>query len=200
MPRLSRLHEALPDLEVSFAIARSADPLTPDVDCAIRLGAGTWPGYNAQRLFRGDLVPICAPNDAAPEEVKSRRDMTGRRLIRPFHSGALADPWQAWLGEEADEILPTVDSIELRAEGLSYQAAQQGMGIALARIGFVIDDIAAGHLRAVLPPLPHEDYAYHLVYPSGGRQNPNLPAFRKWLTLEAAVTEESIRQHFETSS
>lgn len=195
MPRLSRLHEALPDLDVSFAIARSADPLTPDVDCAIRLGAGRWPGYAAQRLFCGDLVPICAPQDTAPEEVNSVCDMKGRRLIRPFHSGALTDPWQAWLGEQAEEILSNVDSIELRAEGLSYQAAQQGIGIALARVGFVIDDIAAGHLRAVLPPRPHQDYAYHLVYPSGARQNPNVPAFRKWLAAEAAATEESIRQH-----
>ena len=62
IPRLSSFHAAHPDVEV--LLTASLDPVDfkrEDLDGAIRLGDGKWPGAVAHRLVSNILVPVASP-------------------------------------------------------------------------------------------------------------------------------------------
>ena len=62
IPRLSSFHAAHPRIEVLLtASLQPVDFARDDLDGAIRLGPGDWPGVNAYRLAPNILAPVCSP-------------------------------------------------------------------------------------------------------------------------------------------
>ena len=62
IPRLSGFHAAHPDIEVLLkASLEPVDFRKEDIDGAIRLGDGHWPGTHAYRLVPNILAPVASP-------------------------------------------------------------------------------------------------------------------------------------------
>jgi LysR family glycine cleavage system transcriptional activator len=61
IPRLADLQSREPELEVRIATGGAMVPFEEDWTCGIRLGDGTWSGFEAVKLFDADLTPVCAP-------------------------------------------------------------------------------------------------------------------------------------------
>jgi LysR family glycine cleavage system transcriptional activator len=70
--------------------------------------------------------------------------------------------------------------------GLMLQAAEQSLGLALAREIHAADALIDGRLVRLSPiTVTHEEaQPYHLVYPPALRDWPPLDAFRRWLRDE----------------
>ena len=68
MPRLGRLREKHPELELSIT-TRLQDSLaeTSTLDCAIRFGNGEWDGLDSSLLFKERHIAVCAPSLYARE-------------------------------------------------------------------------------------------------------------------------------------
>ena len=69
---------------------------------------------------------------------------------------------------------------------LALQAAAAGGGVALGRLVYAVDDLAAKRLRIAMHPVIEMDIAYYLLIPESRANLPAVVAFRTWIEAEAA--------------
>ena len=69
---------------------------------------------------------------------------------------------------------------------LAFEAALEGMGVALAMRPLVRTEIEAGRLVVPFDIAAPASYSYYLVTPEGSASAPTVADFRKWLLAEAA--------------
>ncbi len=179
IPRLSSFHINHPEIEVRIATGGAGAPMNDDWTCAVLLGDGQWPGYEAERLFSSSLQPVCAPRLAA--ELRGPADLAGATLLHVSHWG---EDWPRWLAA-AGVVEP---SAPLGIRGLSFgsyamtlQAAIDGVGVALAPRLYILDDIAAGRLTTPFGPAVPMVLSWYLVYRASRREDAGFGPFRDWL-------------------
>ena len=83
-----------------------------------------------------------------------------------------------------------------RIAGVLLQAAEQGMGVALARELIAGDALLDGRLVRVAAQALDLDAGrdYHVVYPEGLRGDPAVRAFCDWLHAEVAALQQRLRE------
>ena len=75
-----------------------------------------------------------------------------------------------------------------------YQAAADGVGVALGQLPILSQDIEAGRLTALLgPAIPSE--AYYAVWRAGAEPNRKIRQFLVWLEREV---QRAFRPHLST--
>lgn len=182
MKRLPRFQAQHPDIAVRISTAVTPVDFARDqVDAAIQLGRGNWPGGDATRLFGDEIAPVCSPTL-----------LEGRQLLKPeqlaqfplLHSHYRRSDWPDWFASVnssmAEEGEPTVFPSSL----LTYQAAVDGLGIAMGQLPLLQDELATGVLVRPLPQTLRRDLAYYLVLPRDKAIDSRLRAFRDWLLTE----------------
>jgi LysR family glycine cleavage system transcriptional activator len=70
---------------------------------------------------------------------------------------------------------------------MAFEAASQGLGVALGRKPLVNSELASGRLVAVWGHAYISDTAYWLVTAESGAKDPIIAAFRTWITSEATI-------------
>jgi len=147
IPRLPRFNLQYPDIEVS--IANSNAPLDFSVescDLAIVFGDGTWPDAEAVLLLEDVIEPVCSPSFLESA-------LGGTRLLEDLHSKRLLvskyrkNDWITWL--EYAGMSDTFDRAETMTFGssiLTWQAAMDGLGMAIGQQHMLDADIQAGQL------------------------------------------------------
>jgi LysR family glycine cleavage system transcriptional activator len=182
VPRLSGFHEAHPDVEV--LLTTSLEPVDfkrDDLDGAIRLGDGKWPGAVSHRLVSNILVPVASPKllKSGPP-LRKPADLARHTLL---HSIARPDDWAAWL--EAAGVIDKLDphsGMTYESSAIAYAAAEQGQGVAIAQLFLVEADIASGKLKRLFTKaLDMGDFTYYLLTPSHRAETPQMRQFRLWL-------------------
>ncbi len=98
-----------------------------------------------------------------------------------LHSLAVPNDWAIWL--TAADVLDFDPGPGLRFESssLAYQAAIEGMGIAIAQRCLVQEDLKAGRLVFPFDFSVKDGRAYFLVYPSATANETRLVEFREWI-------------------
>lgn len=182
IPRLSGFHAANPDIEV--LLTTSLEPVDfrrDDLDGAIRLGDGKWPGVVAHRLVPNILVPVASPKllKVGPS-LRRPGDLAGHTLL---HSMARPDDWAYWL--EAAGVIEKMNphsGMTYESSAMAYAAALEGQGVAIAQLFLVEDDLKAGRLRRPFTrSLDMEDFTYYLIIPQTRPESPHMKQFRMWL-------------------
>ena len=67
---------------------------------------------------------------------------------------------------------------------VAFQAARDGLGVAIGRLPLIDDDIAAGRLAVAVDHVVPVMSAYWLVKPPGNGTRREIVAFRNWLLNE----------------
>lgn len=184
IPLIPHFHAAFPDIELRLlASTLSVDFERQQVDAAIRSGQGDWPGLVADFLVPLDLVPVASP--ALLKESPGLRepaDLAGHTLL---HSLARPDDWSAWLEAAGLPALRGQGQMRFESSVLAYEAALQGVGLAIGIKVLVANDLASGALVAPFGPRHHRlPGGYYLVRPKGGRDTEALRCFREWLLTQ----------------
>lgn len=179
IPRLAEFRHRAPDVEVRFATGGAGAAFADDWSCGIALGDGRWPGLVADRLFAGDLLPVCSPALAA--RLARPTDLTGPALIRVGHA---PEDWPLWL-DTAGVGGVTARGPEFQYYGQALQAAADGLGIAMGIRPYIDDDLAAGRLVAPFALSVPKDKRWYLLYRPAERGQRDFQLFHRWLT-EAA--------------
>ena len=181
IPRLDDFHARHPAVELHLlATRRLVDFSTEDVDLAIRLGAGDYPGLLAERIMSEIIIPVAAPSLA--ETIKTPADLARCSLLEDdWHIKNRVFPdWETWLA-----TLGVVDTpLRIRHFGdanLTLHAAVSGLGAALAWRSLVMDDLKAGRLVRILDSSIPTTLGYHLVMPENRATLGKVVAFRTWL-------------------
>ncbi len=184
VPRLGRMFARHPDIIIRFdASTRLVDLEHSDVDLAIRMGDGDWPGTDAELLWQQDIFPVCAPSLAS--QLKGIDDLSRIAAITDENSMI---QWEDWF--QAAGVAP----VELRRGAsftdpmLALDAVLDGHGVMLASELLAADGLADGRLVAPYGVRAISGLGYYLCRPAGAARPRKVRAFTAWLREEMAVT------------
>ena len=182
MPRIGRWRECHPEITIEIHASQVLVDLQRErFHAALRSGAGNWRGLRAEPLMDSPLIAVGSPSRAA-------------RVTPGDHAALAAEPllgatevWAEFLGQ-AGVRLRGQTVANFNDAGLMLQAAEQDLGVALARELLAADALQAGRLVR-MSPLALADPAsatYWFAYPSEHAEWPPLQAVRRWLHEEIA--------------
>ena len=191
IPRLGSLKARHPDLEVRVSISPSlTDFAIEDVDVAIRLGQGVYPGLRSELLMQENYFPVCSAAllDDPQWPLREPSDLRHHILVHEVPEG-MPDyiTWSRWLAEAGVDGVDATQGPRFSHTFLALQAAASGQGIALATNVLIGDYLDAGRL---VRPFPHQvpgPYQYYVVCPEADANRPAVAAFRAWIKDEAAI-------------
>lgn len=184
LPRMTHWRERHPDLVLELHTSQNLVDVARDgFHAAVRQGHGPWKGLAAERLFESPLVPVAAPQAAARLAGAGPAALAEEPLLGD------AGTWGRWFAQAGHPV--TVRPVaSFNDAGLMLQAAEQGLGITLARDLLVADALREGRLvRLEGPALEDESVLpLWLVYPPGLAGGDGITALRAWLQDELAAS------------
>jgi LysR family glycine cleavage system transcriptional activator len=187
LPRLPELRAAHPGLELTFDISDAVrDFEADDVDAAVRFGAGAYPGAITHRLFHTVVVPVCSPAllQTGPA-LTSPRDLFSRTLcyVDCKPGGIVWPNWPMWMAAAGIDDFDDSRSVAFTESSHVVQAVIDGGAVGLVEWELVERDVRAGRLVRLFDVGVRvaPEYAYHLVYPTGGDADPRVCALRDWM-------------------
>ena len=183
IPRLPRFKAQHPEVEV--AITNSSAPLdfgAEQCDLAIVLGDGHWPGAEALLLLEDIVEPVCAPGFVAGGATPAEALRGKRLLVSKYRK----DDWPHWLAHAGlPELFETAETMIFSSSILTWQAAMDGLGIAIGQPHMLDADFQAGRLVRPFDSPLHTGKGHYLVTPALQRYSGKIAAFKDWLMAEA---------------
>jgi DNA-binding transcriptional LysR family regulator len=184
VPRLSRFYAAEPEVMLRIdASTKLTEFERSDVDLAIRLGDGDWPGVRAELLLAQQIFPVCAPGIAA--RLRSIEDLAGQCVIRDERTMI---HWSDWFRSAGVPPVEAVRGASFTDPTLCLEAAIAGHGVMLAWDLLAADALADGRLVAPFGVTAKSGLGYYVVTAAAGRPSRNSQKFRRWLEAEVGAT------------
>ncbi len=188
-PRLGSFQIGRPDLAVRLETSNTlVDVARDEVDVAVRMGAGLWPGLKRHFLFSLHATPACSPDFLARHRLDAPAD-----LLRVPRLNVHDSWWDQWL-TAAGVPLPgpgTETGIRLDSQALEGTAALAGHGVGILTPLYWRRELGSGRLVQPFPLVAVTGPAIWLVYPEHKRGRAQIRAFREWLLAEVAAEAEA---------
>ena len=184
--RLGRFQALHPTINVQVTIANDlVDMGAEEIDFSIQIPAIAKPGIRYDKLFPIALVPVCSPDPPQRgRRTTANRARSARSHIAAFDETA-ARTGVAWFGCGRRRGPASLrEGLTFGNSSLAYQAAIDGLGIAMGHVELVQDDLNAGRLMVVHPLVVRTLESYHLVGREADANRSELAAFRDWLLAE----------------
>jgi LysR family transcriptional regulator, glycine cleavage system transcriptional activator len=186
MPRLARRRpvgmevelETLPDIVDLSARA--------DIDCAIRLGRGPWAGTSSQTVLPVEAYPVASPAFVADRRLRTPQDLARHTLIGSNHQ---PDFWPEWF-RLSGLAAPDGSSASFDNLQLVYEAAANGLGIAIGLDPLVRPYLDTGRLVRLWPGSVTLSRSFHLVRHARRAMDRRIDRFRDWLLSEASYATQ----------
>jgi LysR family glycine cleavage system transcriptional activator len=190
LPRIGRWRERHPSLALEIdASHQLVDLQREGFHAGLRQGRGPWPGLESERLFDMPMPIIVTGSPSA-----------ARRLLGAQPEALAREPllgdselWERWFAAAGlhTQVTPVAS---FNDAGLMLQAAEQNLGLALARELLAADALREGRLVRLSPLSITSEHAhpYHLVYPPSLRDWPPLAALRRWLHDELDLSRKTL--------
>lgn len=199
MPRLKSFDASNPGIRLHISQSyESVNFSQVDIDIAVRYGDGRFPGLDATMLMCEDLVPALSPallkqqlpglrpEDMHPEDLKH---------FTLMHSGTCHLYWRSWLHfAGVPDVLKTAKAMSFDSCVLTLQAANMGIGVALANRVYIADDVEAGSIITPFESKASRRNGWYLVYPPGLAREPKVQMFKNWIIEEARQASEQMKQ------
>jgi len=183
IPRLNEFHSRHPTIDIRLTSSLdNVDFERTDFDAAIRSGTGVWPNCMAVELVPIDLVPVCHP-DAA--ETLASRGAEALAQVTLLHSVARPNDWRLWMDSAGVTGADPYAGMKFDNGSLAYEAASEGVGVAIAQKALVLDEVKRGRLAIPFDNAIPSGESYWFVWPET-RRSGKLTLFRDWLEATAA--------------
>lgn len=177
VPRLQGFYAQHPDIDLEIATIAIADDIRLEgADCAIRHGMGEWTDVELDHLFDDEFLPVCAPSVVA--QVRSPEDLLQANLL---HSMLRPQAWSLWFSSAGVSDPPRQRGITLANAALCYQAAADGLGVAMAQRAYVEDDLRIGRLVVAADHVAKTELGYYLVCDPIKATTAPVRLFRDWI-------------------
>lgn len=165
IPRLPDFKQQHPDINVVILAAGGAvDFAGQHVDVAIRRNDFVWP----KQLFAEHLV----------DEWMAPVNKSGAQEQTQLHSLSRPHAWQQWL--HTHSMAAPTQSVSFEHFYLALQAATAGLGMAMASVLMVADDVQQGILTAV-GDFAGDGSAYYLLSARDMQVDAKTQVFLQWL-------------------
>lgn len=155
----------------------------------IRLGEGSYPGYQVDLLQTPHYVLACNPRLLAGEPpLRTPEDL---RVVPLIHDESIPSPekrpsWQEWFRLAGVSGVEVERGPRFSNQILALEAALDGQGAALLLEPQIDAELAAGRLVTPFAIRLDSAFAYYLLTPTAVAGKPAVQAFRQWLLGESA--------------
>ena len=140
MPRFNDLQGSPADVVIALASEhRMAGFDRRDADVAVRSGSGGWAGVDSRPLFPELSYPLAAPEVTASMAKTGSDGLLDQVLIHDSDSAG----WRRWLRSAGVPFRPRTGELRFDDYDLALSAAEQGLGVVLART-----PLSDGHERS----------------------------------------------------
>jgi len=184
LPRLSRHFDRHPNVLLRIdASVRLANLDHSDIDIAIRLGDGKWPGGRAELLLAQEVFPVCAPGIAM--KLSSIEDLAQTCAITDERAMINWDSWFAAAG-----VAPVTFQKGARFTDpmLCLESAIAGHGVMLGWQLLAADALADGRLVAPFGIRAQSGLGYWLLTSSTKAESRKVRDFKIWIKEEIEAT------------
>ena len=198
-----RLHSYLEqNSEIDFRLSANlalTDFDREDVDAVIRFGAGDYPGLYVESLFDEISIPLLSP--ALLQSLDGPADESLFEKIPLIHDESLKflgmSLWSTWLTAVGYTGIDAERGMHFNHADHCIEAAVDGAGIVMARIGFAYREIRAGRLVAPFREAISAKGGFYFCCPHQALEKPKVLNFLAWLRDEAADQAQTISEFME---
>jgi LysR family glycine cleavage system transcriptional activator len=184
LPRLSRHFARHPNVLLRIdASVRLADLDHSDIDIAIRLGDGKWPGGRTELLLAQEVFPVCAPVIA--KKLKSIEDLAQTCAITDER--AMIN-WESWFETAGVPPVTFLKGARFTDPMLCLESAMAGHGVMLGWQLLTADALADGRLVAPFGIRAQSGLGYWLVTSSAKAESRKVRDFKAWIREEIEAT------------
>jgi len=127
------------------------------------------------------MVPVCAP--AVLERVRDLKNIEQSPLI---HVTTVSEDWGAWAAGCGRPAPDRAKGLQFDTIQMAFEAASQGLGVAIGRKPLVNSELESGSLVEVWETV-NSNTAYWLIGAESRADDPRITAFRSWILEEAEV-------------
>lgn len=189
IPRLSRFREAFPEIDIDLTTAIKPEEFDYDVvDVGLQYLDRPHPELTSRTILPDIIQPACSPrllNGDAP--LPPEENLTRHTFL---HSRYRKRDWEEWLRVADLEHIRPDHELTFKGSSLAYQAAAEGMGVAIVQRPLVEDEFRSGRLVAPFPLATQRSNGIVMVARNSSLRDPRVSAFCEWLDQEAIQSIE----------
>lgn len=194
-PRLHFYLEAYPDIDFRLSANLKLTDFDRDgVDAVIRFGSGDYPGLYVEPLFEEISTPLIAPS--LFEKLGRQADEALFSNVTLIHDESLkfleASQWERWLQAKGYDSVDAHKGARFSHADHCIEAAVDGWGIVMARLGFAFREINAGRLMAPFREVVSAKGGFYFCCPEENLKKEKVLHFLAWLRDEAHGQSEAI--------
>jgi LysR family transcriptional regulator, glycine cleavage system transcriptional activator len=153
-----------------------------DYDVSIQYGVDDWPGLVATKIGPEEVFPVCSPELAASGSgLREPADLAHFTIIRTASPFILRDDWPLWLEAAGIPNLGFSDEISCDLLYPSYQAAIEGLGVAMGRTAVVEKDLREGRLIEPFSVRLPSPLGYYIVTTPDRARLKKVQIFSQWV-------------------
>ncbi|HEY0522643.1 MAG TPA: LysR substrate-binding domain-containing protein [Stellaceae bacterium] len=197
VPRLGAFQARHPGIQVELETVVDDVALDrAEVDVAIQLGTGHWPGFHADLLFEVDAYPVCSPA-LADEMLRTPHDLEHCTLLG---SSQIPELWPTWLRAAGQQPLGRYRYVAYDNLQLLYEAAATGLGVAIAVDVMARPLLASGRLAEPFSLRTKLSRSYYVICRATDTARLPIHNFRMWLLEEAAMWNSGPKMSLQSSA
>lgn len=190
LPRLPDFRAEQPDLKIDLrCFDRDPDLLANGIDVQLRMGSGSWPGYDAVPLWPEQIVVVASPAYLASNPpITGLADILDHRLILyvdPLRFRIGFAEWLRALGVELSGRLNIV--AQVNDSLVSLKAAETGEGLALGWRPIINAALQDGRLVEVLPDTLRTGLRHYILTVKTERPRRAIRQFSAWLVAQTSA-------------
>lgn len=187
IPNLNELKQLLPNVDLIIdSSSQLVDFATSDVDVGIRFGRGHWDSLAIEKISDTHFSPMCHPDLI---EQYSLTDLSSLDQVPLIGYSFMTDAWLKFSHATGQDQLNPDASLIFDNYDLAIQAAEQGLGVALALTELEFSKVTKHSLIMpfdIILPMPD---AIYRVCRIGDENRPEVIAFTQWLTEKLNQTQ-----------
>ncbi|MGL0955825.1 LysR substrate-binding domain-containing protein [Vibrio vulnificus] len=185
VPKLESFHQQYPDIQIQiFAEGALVNSDTRDFDLAIDYRPHPFRQANTELLLDEYLLPVMNPRYLQTHAwlhnaVYALDEWSQVVLLHdamPWENAPRDYEWLSWVAQRRLD-LPTERGHFFNRTDMAMSAAEAGVGIAMARMALIDDELQTGRLVSPFQPIRAEA-GYYLIHNS---KNDSTAAFTTWL-------------------
>ena len=186
LPRLPRFRARHPEVQIDLLTSVAAIEFQREqADLIITHGVAKPEGVIAQRLFGDLLAPVCSP--ALLPGGRPLEDPADLKRFTLLQSRYRATDWQEWLAHVGADF-SAEQGLVFGSSTLTYQAAKEGIGVAMGQLRLLESELAAGSLVIALNRRLERASGYFLLHSKRGEQDERVTSLREWIVEEAKAS------------
>ncbi|MEF1309753.1 LysR family transcriptional regulator [Vibrio mytili] len=202
VPKLESFHHESPDIQVQiFAEGALVNSDLKDYDLAIDYGLHPYRNKNAELLLDEQLLPVMSPKylddhqwlaagETLSESANARELWKQATLLHdamPWEKAPRDYEWLYWASSMGLDFKTDVGHFFNRTD-MAMSAAEAGVGIAMARMALIEDELLTHRLVSPFNPIP-ANAGYYLIM---NTQSDSTEKFRHWLFKQVKSSSLSI--------